>query len=186
MAGFAEAVASGVPMKGVTLFIGFAVPFHDRQRDDVEEQGDDEQRQPQREGGERLGAVELGLAGQQIDDLLDILQNEFQQISQFIKKDVNLESLWSVTYNKYDYHLIHNHGHKGFTGILYMDIKENVPPTTYVQPWTDPYSDMTIYNPLEVKEGTITVIPRFVLHFSQSNNTDFKKRIIAFDLNFNL
>jgi hypothetical protein len=117
---------------------------------------------------------------------VDILQNEFQQISQFIKKDVNLESLWSVTYNKYDYHLIHNHGHKGFTGILYMDIKENVPPTTYVQPWTDPYSDMTIYNPLEVKEGTITVIPRFVLHFSQSNNTDFKKRIIAFDLNFNL
>ena len=67
-----------------------------------------------------------------------------------------------------------------------MDTKEKVPPTTYVQPWTDPYSDMTMYNPLMVNEGTMTVIPRFVSHFSQSNNTDFKKRIIAFDMDFNV
>jgi len=117
---------------------------------------------------------------------VDILQNEFEQVSQFIKKDVGIERLWSVSYEKHDYHLVHNHGHKGFTGILYMDTKEKVPPTTYVQPWTDPYSDMTMYKPLMLNEGTMTVIPRFVSHFSQSNNTDFKKRIIAFDMDFNV
>tara|TARA_B100000900_G_C20560868_1_gene708837 strand:- start:943 stop:1467 length:525 start_codon:yes stop_codon:yes gene_type:complete len=117
---------------------------------------------------------------------VDILKKEFDDISQFIKKDVGIERLWSVSYEKYDYHLVHNHGHKGFTGILYMDIKEEVPPTTYVQPWTDPYSDMTMYYPLNVKEGTLTVVPRFVSHFSQSNETDFKKRIIAFDMDFNV
>lgn len=117
---------------------------------------------------------------------VDILQDEFQQISQFIKKDVGIERLWSVSYEKHDYQLVHNHGHEGFTGILYMDIEEKVPPTTYIQPWTDPYSDMTIYKPLNVTEGTLTVLPRFVSHFSQSNETDFKKRIIAFDMDFNV
>ena len=101
---------------------------------------------------------------------VDILKKEFDEISQFIKKDVGIERLWSVSYEKHDYHLVHNHGHKGFTGILYMDMKENdpdtafetskVPPTTYIQPWTDPYSDMTMYYPLNVKEGTLTVVPR--------------------------
>ena len=117
---------------------------------------------------------------------VDILKKEFNDISQFIKKDVGIERLWSVSYEKYDYHLVHNHGHKGFTGILYMDIKEEVPPTTYVQPWTDPYSDMTMYYPLNASEGTLTVVPRFVSHFSQSNETDFKKRIIAFDMDFSV
>lgn len=115
---------------------------------------------------------------------VNILSQEFEKISKFVKKDISLEKIWSVTYEKGDQHLVHNHGHLGFAGILYMDINDDIPPTTYVQPWPDPYSDLTIYNPHPVQEGEIVVVPRFLLHFSQPNDTENKKRIIAFDLDF--
>lgn len=115
---------------------------------------------------------------------VDILKDEFNEISQFIKKDIKLAKLWSVSYEKNDYHLVHNHGHRGFSGILYLDYVEGHPPTSYVQPWADPYSDMTKYRLTGIKEGDITVVPSLVHHFSQSNPKDETKRIIAFDLEF--
>ena len=62
---------------------------------------------------------------------VDILRKEFDEISQFIKKDVGIERLWSVSYEKHDYQLVHNHGHKGFTGILYMDIQLQIGKNIY-------------------------------------------------------
>jgi hypothetical protein len=50
-------------------FVGLPVALHHPQRDDVEQQRNDEQHEAEREGRERLGAVELLIAGQQLDDL---------------------------------------------------------------------------------------------------------------------
>src|SRR3546814_9432081 len=55
-------------MRAISL-IGFAIFLHHAKRDDVEEEGDDEEDEAEREGGERLGAVEFLIAGQQLDDL---------------------------------------------------------------------------------------------------------------------
>ena len=51
-----------------------------------------------------------------------ILQDELQEIAQHFKKDVRIEDAWSVTYEKGDFQLPHNHGSTGLTAILYLNL----------------------------------------------------------------
>ena len=111
-----------------------------------------------------------------------ILNNELQSFVQIIKKDVVLEDVWSVSYKKGDEHLVHNHGTLGFAGVLYLEFDKENPYTFYVQPWNSHFDDRTIYHPVNVDEGDIIIVPKFVQHFSQSNNSKKIKRIISWDM----
>src|SRR5690349_19465915 len=51
------------------LFICFSIFAHHAERDEIEDQGDHEEQQSEREGGQRLGAVEFLIARQKLDDL---------------------------------------------------------------------------------------------------------------------
>jgi hypothetical protein len=87
-----------------------------------------------------------------------------------------------VTYKNGDYHTPHNHGSTGLSGILYLNLDKKSPPTTYLQPWNDWYSDRTIMYPMPVQEGQIVVIPQFINHFSEPNKAKKIKRIISWDM----
>ena len=88
--------------------------------------------------------------------------------------------VWSVSYKKGDYHIPHNHGSKGYCGILYLNMQKNSPVTSYMQPWNNYNDDSVIYEP-KVEEGDIVIVPQFITHFTKPNNLKFKKRIISFD-----
>ena len=114
-----------------------------------------------------------------------ILGEEFEILTQQIKKNLSIDDIWSVTYNKGDYHSPHNHGSLGLAGILYLDLPEGSSLTHYIQPWNEIENDTTIYYPLNVTEGTIVVVPQFVQHFSPPHLAKKgKKRIVSFDMNF--
>tara|TARA_B100001059_G_C17675497_1_gene496808 strand:- start:85 stop:630 length:546 start_codon:yes stop_codon:yes gene_type:complete len=120
-----------------------------------------------------------------VNGFIQILGEEFEMISQQIKKSCSIEDIWSVTYNKGDYHSPHNHGSLGLAGILYLDLPNGSSVTNYIQPWNNIETDTTIYYPLPVSEGQIVVVPQFVQHFSPPHNAKKgKKRIISFDMNF--
>ena len=67
----------------------------------------------------------------------NIMSEELGMLSQKLKKDIQLEDIWSVSYKKGDYHEPHNHGSTGYSGILYLDMHEQSPLTTYIQPWNN-------------------------------------------------
>jgi hypothetical protein len=111
-----------------------------------------------------------------------ICGEELNMLSQQIKKDIQIEDIWSVSYKKGDYHTTHNHGSVGLTGILYLQQDKKAPVTQYLQPWNDWYSDRTIYYPLPVTEGQMVVVPKFIQHFTEPSKSTTMKKVISWDM----
>jgi len=116
------------------------------------------------------------------DKFAEICGEELNMLSDKIKKDIKIDDIWSVSYKTGEYHSPHNHGSTGLTGILYLQMDNKTPKTSYIQPWNDYITDNTIYYPLPVTEGTIVVVPQFIHHFSPPNTSKKMKRIISWDM----
>ena len=112
----------------------------------------------------------------------NICGEELNMLSQKIKKDIQIEDIWSVSYKRGEYHTPHDHGAVGLTGILYLSMDKKSPVTQYIQPWNDWYSDRTIYYPLPVQEGQIVVLPKFIKHFTEPSKSVKTKRILSWDM----
>ena len=65
---------------------------------------------------------------------------------------------------------------------MYLDLPEESPVTTYIQPWNDFISDTTFFNEIPVSEGTMIITPSFVMHYSSPNKSKDKKRVISWDM----
>ena len=117
-------------------------------------------------------------------ELQEVFKDEFNLITTKFNSKINLKRTWSVTYDKGDYHIAHNHGSLGYAGILYLRMKKGSPGTTYIQPWNNEKDQSVLYEP-EVKEGDIMIVPQFLTHFTKPNKLYFKKRIISFDFTLN-
>src|SRR6056300_964776 len=112
----------------------------------------------------------------------NICGEELNMLSQRLKKDIQIEDIWSVSYKRGEYHTPHDHGSVGLSGILYLNMDKNSPTTTYIQPWNNQYTDTTLYYNMPAHEGLITVVPKFVNHFTQPNKSKKIKKIISFDM----
>ena len=117
-------------------------------------------------------------------ELQEVFRDEFNLIVTKFNKKINILRSWSVTYDKGDYHIPHNHGSLGYAGIIYLRLGKSCPGTTYIQPWNSEQDKSVLYTP-KVKEGDIMIVPQFVTHFTRPNKTFRKKRIISFDFNLN-
>jgi len=117
-----------------------------------------------------------------VEAFTNIVGDELEMLSKKIKKDIAIEDIWSVLYKRGDYHTPHNHGTTGLTGILYLNMPKDGPVTQYIQPWNDMTNDRTIYYPLPVSEGLIVVVPKFISHFTEPNQSKKIKRIISWDM----
>jgi hypothetical protein len=110
----------------------------------------------------------------------EIFKDEFSLIQTKYNSKISLQRVWSVVYNKGDYHVPHNHSSTGYCGILYLDIKPDSPRTTYIQPWNNQEDQSVLYTP-QVKPGDMMIVPQHLWHYSETNKIKFKKRIISFD-----
>ena len=117
-----------------------------------------------------------------VEAFSNICNEELRMLSQRLKKDIQLEDIWSVSYKKGEYHTPHNHGSLGLTGILYLQMDNKSGVTNYLQPWNDYFTDRTIYYPLPVQEGMIVVVPKFIRHFTEPSKSAKLKRIISWDM----
>jgi|TARA_B100000035_G_C20833979_1_gene479962 hypothetical protein len=109
-----------------------------------------------------------------------IFKDEFNLISTKYNSKILLQRVWSVIYDKGNYHVPHNHSSTGYCGILYLDMKAESPKTTYIQPWNNEEDRSVLYTP-EVKPGDIMIVPQFLMHYTIPNPINFKKRIVSFD-----
>ena len=110
----------------------------------------------------------------------EIFKDEFSLIRAKFNSKILLQRVWSVVYNKGDYHVPHNHSSIGYCGILYLDMKPDSPKTTYIQPWNNQEDKSVLYTP-PVKEGDMMIVPQHLWHYSEPNKIKFKKRILSFD-----
>jgi hypothetical protein len=110
----------------------------------------------------------------------DIFHDEIVDISTVFEKNIKIENTWAVMYGQGDYHIVHNHGSIGYTGILYLELEEDSPKTIYMQPWQNE-KDMSLFVEPDVKAGDIVIVPKFIHHYTKPNKTDYKKLVMSFD-----
>ena len=113
-------------------------------------------------------------------ELRQIFKDEFNLISTKFNSRILLQRAWSVTYDKGQYHVPHNHSSQGYAGIIYLQQRKDSPKTTYIQPWNNDRDESVLYAP-EVEQGDIMIVPQFLTHYTEPNKTYFKKRILSFD-----
>ena len=97
-------------------------------------------------------------------------------------KDLAVVDVWSVSYNKGDYQATHNHSSTGLSGLLYLENPSDGPDLNIVMPFTDWIDDTTRYYSVKYKVGTMMVMPSFLLHSSEVNLSDQRKRVISWDM----
>ena len=126
--------------------------------------------------------------GTMLDEFSNIISNEIRELVREMKSnklnisDIKIKDVWSVTYQKYDYQTMHNHGAKGLTGLLCLDSPMDGPSLNIVQPWNDWIEDRTNFLSAKLEEGGMVVFPSFLLHSSDPNKSDNQKRVISWDM----
>jgi len=110
----------------------------------------------------------------------EIFREELEKITLEFQRNIGVNEVWSVSYTKGDYHIPHNHGSKGYAGILYLDHYPESPQTIYLQPWNNE-EDVNQFRYFKVEEGTMVVVPQFIIHFTKPNLSEKTKRIVGFD-----
>ncbi len=118
----------------------------------------------------------------------DIMSKELHELQADLKKyrpeinEVWLTDVWSVTYEQGDYQATHNHSSTGLSGLLHLEIPADGPQLNIIMPWNDWIHDETKYYSVKYKVGTIMVMPSFLLHSSEVNLSDERKRVISWDM----
>ena len=115
------------------------------------------------------------------EDFVKLVDNELQLFRQEADLEtIFISDIWFVEYENGDYHSPHTHESARFSGILYVNLDDENPMTTFVQPWYSYWGtkQMTV----EVKEGTMLIVPSHVMHFSRPNASVNTKTVLSFDM----
>tara|TARA_Y100000996_G_C22527661_1_gene645133 strand:- start:269 stop:811 length:543 start_codon:yes stop_codon:yes gene_type:complete len=118
----------------------------------------------------------------------NIMSKELHELQVNLKEykpeinEVWLTDVWSVTYQKGDYQATHNHRSTGLSGLLHLEIPTDGPQLNIIMPWNDWINDTTTYYSVKYKVGTMMVMPSFLLHSSEVNLSEERKRVISWDM----
>ena len=118
----------------------------------------------------------------------NIMSKELFELYSSLKKykpEVNniwVTDVWSVSYEKGDHQATHNHRSTGLSGILHLEVPTDGPNLNVVMPWNDWITDTTNYFSVKYKVGTMMVMPSFLLHSSEPNLSNERKRVISWDM----
>jgi len=111
-----------------------------------------------------------------------VVSNQFAQFSKKSEISFELKDLWTVRYNTNDFHVPHNHGSTGLSGILYLVKESEHPSTQFLLPWNNIKHGATqIYTP-DTIEGDIIIFPSFLTHWTEPNVSEISRVAVSFDL----
>ena len=113
-------------------------------------------------------------------ELLEIFKEEFYLIRTKFNAAIILDRAWSVTYNKGDYHVPHNHSSRGYAGYYLFTTKKRLTKNNLHTTLNNEEDKSVLYTP-EVEQGDMMIVPQFLMHYTEPNKVYFKKRIISFD-----
>ena len=119
---------------------------------------------------------------------VNVLSKELLEFNTNLKKykpninEVFITDVWSVTYERGDYQATHNHSSTGLSGILQLESPTDGPSLNIIMPWNDWIDDTTRYYSVKYKVGTMVIMPSFLLHSSEPNLSNQRKRVVSWDM----
>lgn len=121
------------------------------------------------------------------DEWYSLLKSDFDNILPKIGlplKGPDEWQLWSQTYNKGDYHSLHNHGMGNMSAVLYVEFDpEEHMSTTFYSPFPDPFfGSIGNLNLTDVQEGDIILFPAMLGHECRVQQSDKPRKIMSFNI----
>lgn len=115
----------------------------------------------------------------------EVLKKELDIFSSYFNFDNwEIQLTWFQKSISGQQHIIHNHGAIGYSAVCYVEYDPKYhQPTTFVSPFNN-FVDGTalIYEPENIKEGSIIFFPSSIHHYAPPNNTNVKRTILALNL----
>ena len=115
------------------------------------------------------------------DTVISIIEPYLAEFTE--RRRVEFTDMWAQTSYKGNKHGIHNHGHSGWSAVIYVDFDPQVHTATqFISPFNNPWSGrLQTFQP-PVKEGDMVIFPATVAHEALPNESDKPRTIVSFNL----
>ena len=115
--------------------------------------------------------------------VLSIIEKGLNKFYEEIGLNLKVKDIFYQLYKKGSYHLAHNHGSLGYSGIIFVSFNEDLHTATrFYSPFLNFIDGSVIgYRPA-VKEGDLLIWPSSILHEAESNHSEEERVVISFNL----
>ena len=115
------------------------------------------------------------------DTVISIIEPYLAEFTE--RRRVEFTDMWCQTSHRGQKHGIHNHGHSGWSAVIYVDFDPRVHTATqFISPFNNPWSGrLQTFQP-PVKEGDMVIFPATVAHEALPNESDKPRTIVSFTI----
>ena len=115
------------------------------------------------------------------DTVLDIIKPYLADF--FGGTEVQLTDMWYQKYSKGVRHSFHNHGHSGWSSIIYVEFDpEKHQATRFMSPFNNIWNgNIEMYTP-PVNEGDMIIFPSTIAHEAPANKSDTRRTIVSYNM----
>lgn len=99
------------------------------------------------------------------------------------QRRVEFTDMWYQKYYKGVQHQVHNHGHSGWSSVIYVEFNPEVhEPTQFYSPFRNVWNgNLETFQP-PVKEGDMVIFPATIAHEAPANRSDTRRTIVSYNL----
>ena len=118
-----------------------------------------------------------------IDTISDILSDELSWFAHDYKCQPLIVRAWYERALPYMYHPTHNHGHGGYSAVLYIEYNPKYHrPTNFIAPFDHFITgEQLVYEP-DVEEGHLILFPSFLHHYTHPHQSMERRTVLSFNL----
>ena len=123
------------------------------------------------------------LDGNPVDVITDIMSDELSWFARDLKCKPVIVETWYERALPYMYHPTHNHGHGGYSAVLYIEYdKRYHRPTQFIAPYDHFITgEQLVYEP-EVEEGDLVIFPSFLHHYTHPHTSEARRTVLSFNI----
>lgn len=116
------------------------------------------------------------------DKITDIFEDELISFADATGLEVSICSTWFERATKNKNHTCHNHGPIGYSAVCFIqfDPKHHTP-TVFMNPITASTQSCSLMPP-GIREGSLIMFPSYLLHYTNSNESDMDRIILSFNM----
>ena len=118
-----------------------------------------------------------------IDTISDILSDELSWFGNDYSCNPSIVRAWYERALPYMYHPVHNHGHGGFSAVLFIEYnKQYHRPTNFIAPFDHFITGEQLNYEPEVEEGDLILFPSFLHHYTHPHTSEHRRTVLSFNI----
>tara|TARA_Y100000022_G_C13219377_1_gene361569 strand:- start:16 stop:600 length:585 start_codon:yes stop_codon:yes gene_type:complete len=113
--------------------------------------------------------------------VIDIIKPYLADFTQ--QRRAEFTNMWFQTAFKGNSHGLHNHGHSGWSSVIYVEFNPQFHTSTkFISPFNNPWDGNLVDFMPEVQEGDMIIFPSTLTHESLPNQSEVRRTIVSYNL----